>query len=57
LVLVAPSRSLGELRDLLSPQVRKIVSHEVAKDLTESTAASLRRALEDVLPTPVVAQP
>ena len=57
LVLVAPRRSLGELRALLSPQVKKIVSHEVAKDLTASTPASLRRALEKVLPTPVVAQP
>ena len=57
LVLVAPSRSLGELRTLLSDQVKRIVSHEVAKDLTASTPASLRRALEDVLPTPVVAQP
>ncbi len=55
LVLVAPRRSLGELRALLSPQVKKIVSHEVAKDLTASTPQSLWRALEKVLPTPVLA--
>lgn len=57
LVLVLPRRSLGELRTLLSAQVKKMVSHEVAKDLTASTPASLRRALADVLPTPVVAAP
>jgi len=57
LVLVAPRRSLGELRALLSPQVKKIVSHEVAKDLTASTPASITRALQRVLPTPVVEQP
>ena len=55
LVLVAPRRSLGELRALLSPQVKKIVSHEVAKDLTTSTPQSLWRALEKVLPAPVLA--
>jgi len=55
LVLVAPRRSLGELHALLSPQVRKMVSHEVAKDLTASTPKSLWQALEKVLPTPVLA--
>jgi len=55
LVLVAPRRSLGELRALLSPQVKKIVSHEIAKDLTASPPADLWRALEKVLPTPVLA--
>jgi protein required for attachment to host cells len=55
LVLVAPRRSLGELHALLSPQVKKMVSHEVAKDLTASTPQSLWRALEKVLPTPVLA--
>lgn len=54
LVLVAPRRSLGELHALLSPQVRKRVSHEIAKDLTASTPAALWRALEKVLPTPVL---
>jgi len=55
LVLVAPRRSLGELHALLSPQVKKRVSHEIAKDLTASTPAELWRALEKVLPTPVLA--
>jgi protein required for attachment to host cells len=56
LVLVAPPRTLGELRELLSPQVGKLVEHEVAKDLTASTPASIRKALGDALPTPVVAR-
>ncbi|HEV7547126.1 MAG TPA: host attachment protein [Reyranella sp.] len=55
LVLVAPRRSLGELHALLSPQVKKMVSHEIAKDLTTSTPVELWRALEKVLPTPVLA--
>jgi protein required for attachment to host cells len=55
LVLVAPRRSLGELHALLSPQVRKIVSHEIAKDLSASTPAELWRAPEKVLPAPVLA--
>lgn len=54
-VLVAPKRSLGELRQLISPQVRKLVSHEVAKDLTAASPTALRRALEKILPTAVVA--
>jgi protein required for attachment to host cells len=49
-VLVAPKRSLGELRTLLSPRVRKAVSHEVAKDLTASSPTALRKALADALP-------
>ena len=35
LVLVAPSRSLGELRTSLSEQVRTSVEYELAKDLTK----------------------
>jgi protein required for attachment to host cells len=50
IVLVAPRRSLGELRTLLSPRVRKAVSHEVAKDLTASSPTALRKALADALP-------
>ena len=50
IVLVAPKRSLGELRSLMSPRVRKAVSHEVAKDLTASSATALHKALVDVLP-------
>jgi protein required for attachment to host cells len=55
LVLVAPSRSLGELRALLSPQVRQLVAHEVGKDLTERTPDAIRQALDDVLPMPAAA--
>lgn len=50
LILVAPRRSLGELHGLLSPQVKKMVSHEVAKDLTASAPESLWQALEKALP-------
>jgi protein required for attachment to host cells len=55
LILVAPSRSLGELDQLLSPQVKKMVSKQIAKDLTASTPPDLWRALEKMLPTPAFA--
>lgn len=55
LVLVAPPRSLGELRLLLSDRVKKTVSHEVAKDLTSSTPAALHRLLADTLPPSALA--
>jgi protein required for attachment to host cells len=54
LVLVAPPRTLGELHDLMSPQVKKMVAHEVAKDLTAATPEALLSALEKVLPAPVL---
>ena len=44
-VLVAPHRSLGELRKLLSGRVRKAVRCEVARDLTNETLPSLWRHL------------
>jgi protein required for attachment to host cells len=50
LVLVAPKRSLGELRTLLSPRVKRAVSHEIAKDLTASSPTALHKALRNVLP-------
>ncbi len=55
LIVVAPPRSLGELDTLLPPQVRKRVSHQIPKDLTASTPASLWQALEKVLPAPALA--
>ena len=55
LVVVAPPRSLGELDTLLSPAVKKLVSHQIAKDLTASTPASLWRALAKLLPGPALA--
>ena len=45
LILVAPRRSLGELRGLLSKRVQGRVREEVAKDLTNEPASSLRRRL------------
>jgi protein required for attachment to host cells len=41
LVIVAPSRSLGELRAVLSGEVRSRVAYEVAKDLTKHPAETL----------------
>jgi protein required for attachment to host cells len=55
LVVVAPPRSLGELDTLLTPQVKKMVSHRVPKDLTGASPPDLWRALEKVLPSPVLA--
>jgi protein required for attachment to host cells len=48
LVLVAPSRSLGELRTVLSDQVRSHVVHELAKDLTKHPADTLWAHLEPI---------
>ena len=44
LVLVAPPRSLGELRSHLSERVKRAVSHEVGKDLTVLEAAAILKA-------------
>jgi protein required for attachment to host cells len=41
LVIVAPRRSLGELRSLLSDQVKARVQAEIAKDLTRQPADML----------------
>lgn len=49
LILVAPRRSLGELRGLLAKPVLECVSHEVAKDLTGEPPSSLRRRLQPLL--------
>jgi len=49
LVLVAPRRSLGELRGLLSDQVKKQIDQEIAKDLTNETAARLWRHLQPLM--------
>lgn len=51
LVLVAPHRSLGELRTLLSDRVSRRVRQEIAKDLTNETVANLwRRLASEVKP-------
>ena len=49
LVLVAPRRSLGELRRLLSERVKKQIGQEIAKDLTGETASRLWRHLQPLL--------
>lgn len=46
IILVAPRRSLGELRGLLSARVQRGIAKEVAKDLTNETAAGLWRRLQ-----------
>ena len=48
LVLVAPRRSLGELRGLLSKRVQACVREEVAKDLTNDPPGRLRQRLGPV---------
>lgn len=55
LVVVAPPRSLGELDTLLKPQVKKMVSHRIPKDLTGADPTDLWRALEKALPAAVLA--
>jgi protein required for attachment to host cells len=55
LVMVAPPRSLGELDTLLTPQVKKMVSHQIPKDLTGANPPDLWRALEKALPTAALA--
>lgn len=45
LILVAPRRSLGELRGLLSDRVQRSVRKEIARDLTRATPATLWRHL------------
>lgn len=45
LILVAPRRSLGELRGLLSDRVRRCILQEIAKDLTGVTPSTLWRHL------------
>lgn len=44
-ILVAPRRSLGELRGLMTARVQRCIDKEVAKDLTNETVASLWRRL------------
>jgi protein required for attachment to host cells len=52
LVLVAPRRSLGELRGLLSEGVRASLRDEVPKDLTKHSLAGLWRQLSPVIRGP-----
>lgn len=51
LVVVAPRRSLGELRKLLPIRVLRVVALEIAKDLTaESPAALWKRVADEIKP-------
>ncbi len=45
LVVVAPRRSLGEMRTLMSPRLQRCVQQEIAKDLTNVTPALLLKRL------------
>jgi protein required for attachment to host cells/ribosome-associated translation inhibitor RaiA len=49
LILVAPPRSLGELRELLSERVLACLVHEVPKNLTKLGADALRKKLSGLL--------
>jgi protein required for attachment to host cells len=49
LIVVAPRRSLGELRSLLSKRVQGHIRQEVAKDLTNESASRLWRRLIPVI--------
>ena len=49
LILVAPRRSLGELRGLLSKRVQSRVRQEVPRDLTNEPASRLWRRLGPVI--------
>lgn len=49
LVLVAAPAALGHLRGALSPQLRELVTAELAKDLTKVPNPEIPRHLEDVL--------
>jgi protein required for attachment to host cells len=49
LVLVAPHRSLGELRGLLSARVKRQISQEIARDLTNQTPARLWSRLQPLV--------
>jgi protein required for attachment to host cells/ribosome-associated translation inhibitor RaiA len=50
LVLVAPPRSVGELRELLSARVLANLVHVVPKNLTKLGADALRKKLSGLLP-------
>ena len=53
LILVAPRRSLGELRGLISKRVQQTLAHEVPKDLTTSTPQAVWKTLTTTLPLPI----
>lgn len=52
LVLVAPPKTLGELRQDLDTQARQRVTGELARDLVRMPLKELRDHLKDLLPGP-----
>ena len=49
IILIAPPRMLGELRDSLSQQVQTRIAAEINKDLTKMNEKSLQKELEEIL--------
>lgn len=49
LVLVAPAHMLGDLRKAITPDVRKVILAEVAKDLTKVPNNEVANHLEGVM--------
>lgn len=50
LVLIGPPQTLGALRQTLNPQTRKLVTGELAKDLTNVPQEELPTYLGEVMP-------
>ena len=53
LVLVAPRRSLGELRTMLTKRVQSCLRQEIPKDLTNETPTSLSKRLVSLMLQPL----
>lgn len=56
LVLVAPRRSVGELRTLLSKRVQARIGKVIAKDMTKASAAELWPHVAQIVRYPTLAQ-
>lgn len=50
LIIVAPPKFLGHLRNALDKNVKKVISLEVAKDLVAEKPAEIRKHLPEYLP-------
>jgi protein required for attachment to host cells len=57
LIVVAPERSVGEFRDLASPRLRALVTHEVPKELTQYSEHELEERLKPYLARDAEASP
>lgn len=49
LILVAPPRTLGELREIMPSSLQKKVVLEINKDMTKMPAVALKKELEDII--------